>query len=110
MWPKVRDYESRFDQLNRGQLQLPSRLSVLVPLEDALDFRLGRFGRVLGAHYVASHLGKHGGKDEGFDHLVDRCRGIARKADDDTGGAQAEAVRYLKEPYKEDSGSRPGNP
>ncbi len=34
----------------------------------------------------------------------------AQKTNDDTGGAQAEAARYLKEPYKEDSGARSGNP
>ncbi len=34
----------------------------------------------------------------------------AKQTNDDTGGAQAEADRYLKEPYKEDSGPRPGNP
>ena len=34
----------------------------------------------------------------------------AKQTNDDTGGAQAEADRYLAQPYKEDSGSRPGNP
>jgi len=33
----------------------------------------------------------------------------AKQTNDDTGGAQAEADRYLAQPYKEDSGSRPGN-
>ncbi len=34
----------------------------------------------------------------------------AKQTNDDTGGAQAEADRYLKEPYKKDSSSRSGNP
>jgi aminopeptidase N len=34
----------------------------------------------------------------------------ALKTNDDTGGAQAEAARYLKEPYREDSGTRSRNP
>jgi lipopolysaccharide biosynthesis regulator YciM len=34
----------------------------------------------------------------------------AQKTNDDTGGAQAEAARYLKEPYKEDAGVRSSNP
>ncbi len=34
----------------------------------------------------------------------------ALKTNDDTGGAQAQAARYIKEPYKEDSGTRSGNP
>jgi len=34
----------------------------------------------------------------------------ALKTNDDTGGAQAEAARYLKEPYREDSGTRSKNP
>ncbi len=34
----------------------------------------------------------------------------AKQTNDDTGGAQAEADRYLAQPYKEDSSSRPGNP
>ncbi|HEX2714935.1 MAG TPA: M1 family aminopeptidase, partial [Candidatus Acidoferrales bacterium] len=34
----------------------------------------------------------------------------AQKTNDDTGGAQALIARYLKEPYKEDSGSRSASP
>ena len=34
----------------------------------------------------------------------------AQKTNDDTGGAQAEAARYLKQPYKEDAGVRSSNP
>ncbi len=34
----------------------------------------------------------------------------AQKTNDDTGGAQAEAAKYIKEPYKEDAGTRASNP
>ena len=34
----------------------------------------------------------------------------AKETNDDTGGAQAEADQYLAKPYKEDSGTRSGNP
>jgi tetratricopeptide (TPR) repeat protein len=34
----------------------------------------------------------------------------AKQTNDDTGGAQAEAERYLKQPYKEEAGGRPSSP
>jgi len=50
-----------------------------------------------------------------FDITGQRTRAVneydkALKTNDDTGGALAEANKYIKEPYKEDSGTRSGNP
>jgi aminopeptidase N len=50
-----------------------------------------------------------------FDITGQRERAIneyskAKQTNDDTGGAQAEADKYLAHPYKEESGTRSGNP
>ncbi len=49
-----------------------------------------------------------------FDIAGDRTRAVneysrAKQTNDDTGGAQAEAERFIAQPYKEDTGARPGS-